>query len=146
MVFIHKWHLLPRGGVLRGFAPAACEKAVLDVSRLKRDCGEPAYKNMVALPYREAPPEGRGIKPLCGLASRQNLPFLNEHLTVPPQEVLFAKIGIYGRALDTFLGCGERAGQEWPKRSCQRILNRLLTIGTKFEKLVGKILLRGGGQ
>ncbi len=30
-------------------------------------------------------------KPLCGLASGQNLPFLNEHLTVPLQKACFGK-------------------------------------------------------
>jgi hypothetical protein len=59
LVSIHKWHLLARYGVLRGFAPAACEKSVLNVAllRLRR-------------------------KPLCGLASDKSLPFLNEHLVM----------------------------------------------------------------
>jgi hypothetical protein len=34
-VSIHKWHLLSQYGVLRGFAPAACKKAILDVAMLR---------------------------------------------------------------------------------------------------------------
>lgn len=56
LVSIHKWHLLPQCCVLRGFAPGASKKVILDVALLRRQ--------------RE---------PLCGLVLGQNLPFLNGH-------------------------------------------------------------------
>ena len=68
LVSIHKRHILARCSVLRGFAPAACEKSVLSVAllRMRR-------------------------KPLCGLASDQKLPFLNEHRAVLFQGRCFGK-------------------------------------------------------
>ncbi len=65
-------------------APAACEKAVLNVSR----------------------PTESGLrrKPLCGLASDQNLPFLNKHLVVLDR-VMFARVArAHGWAVTVWSG------------------------------------------
>ncbi|OEU46817.1 MAG: hypothetical protein BBJ60_09815 [Desulfobacterales bacterium S7086C20] len=38
LVSIHKWHILAQYGVLRGFAPVAYEKVILDAALLRLRC------------------------------------------------------------------------------------------------------------